>query len=66
MSDGKTLAAIARAMVSLGDSGTLAGLYQQLTGKPASNAWPDFMAAIEGLPSGVTSDDPFGHAPHAA
>ena len=66
MSDGKTLAAIAKAMVSLGDSGTLADLYQQLTGKPASNAWSDFTAAIEGLPSGVTSDDPFGSPAHAA
>lgn len=55
------LPAIAQTMVSLGDAGTLADLYQQLTGAPAGNAWPDFMAAIESLPGGVTSDDPFGH-----
>lgn len=66
MSEGRTLAAIARAMVSLGDAGTLADLYQQLTGDSAGNAWPAFMAAIESLPGGVTSDDPFGHSPQAA
>lgn len=66
MSEKQTMAAIARAMVSLGDSGTLADLYQRLTGDSAGNAWPDFMAAIESLPGGVTSDDPFGHPPQAA
>jgi hypothetical protein len=53
------LSRIAQAMVSLGDQGTLAGLYSELTGDAASNAWPKFSAAISGLPSGVTTDDPF-------
>lgn len=57
---GQPLTAIARGMVSLGDSGTLAQLYGQLTGDSPTNAWPAFMAAIQALPYGVTSDDPFG------
>jgi len=51
---------IAQAMVSLGDSGTLAQLYAGLTANPASQAWPAFQSAIQALPNGVTSDDPFG------
>ena len=50
---------IAPAMVSLGDSGTLAQLYASLTGDDPSNAWPNFMAAVQSLPE-ITSDDPFG------
>jgi hypothetical protein len=46
-------------MVGLGDSGTLAQLYGQLTGDAANNAWPTFTSAISALPAGVTSDDPF-------
>jgi len=60
MSLGQTLGATAQAMVSLGDSRTLAELYQRLTGNSAANAWPEFMAAVQALPGGVTSDDPFG------
>lgn len=56
------LEAIAPAMVSLGDSGTLAQLYANLTSDAASNAWPKFIAAVRALPNGVTSDDPFGGA----
>lgn len=59
MSTGYALDKIAPAMVSLGDSGTLAQLYAKLTGDSASNAWSKFQAAIQALPSGVTSDDPF-------
>jgi hypothetical protein len=59
ISQGNPLNMIAPAMVSLGDSGTLAQLYASLTGDDASNALPNFMAAVQGLP-GVTSDDPFG------
>jgi hypothetical protein len=51
---------IAQGMVSLGDSGTLAQLYANLTGDQASNAWSTFMTAVNALPNGVTSDDPFG------
>jgi hypothetical protein len=60
LSQGHTLAQVAQAMVALGDSGTLAGLYHQLTGGPATNAWPTFTAALGALSGGVTSDDPFG------
>ena len=51
---------IAQTMASLKDSGTLAQLYAKLTSDSAANAWPKFQAAIQGLPNGVTSDDPFG------
>jgi hypothetical protein len=60
MSQGHSLGSIAQEMVSLGDSGTLAQLYAALTGDDASNAWTNFMAAVNGLSNGVTSDDPFG------
>jgi hypothetical protein len=60
MSQGYSLAKIAQAMVALGASGTLAQLYAQLTSSPANNAWPAFQAAVQALPNGVTSDDPFG------
>ncbi len=59
MSTGYALDKIAPAMVSLGDSGTLAQLYAKLTGDSASNAWSKFQTAIKALPNGVTSDDPF-------
>ena len=51
---------IAPEMVALGDSGTLAQLYANLSGDSASNAWSKFQNAIDGLPNGVSSDDPFG------
>jgi hypothetical protein len=59
LSQGHSLADVAQAMVALGDSGTLAQLYGQVTGNPATAAWSQFTAAINGLPGGVTSDDPF-------
>jgi hypothetical protein len=59
LSQGTDLPQIAQAMVALGDSGTLATLYAQLTGDAATNAWPKFEAAVSALPGGVTSDDPF-------
>jgi hypothetical protein len=59
MSQGHSLGEVARTMVSLGDSGTLAALYSQLTGEAASDAWPNFSSAVRALPGGVTSDDPF-------
>ena len=62
MSQGYTLDKIAPAMVALGDAGTLAQLYANLTSDAASNAWPKFQSAIQALPNGVTSDDPFGGA----
>ena len=60
ISQGYGLEKIAPAMVNLGDSGTFAQLYANLTGDSAGNAWPNFQAAIQDLPNGVTSDDPFG------
>jgi hypothetical protein len=59
LSQGHHLGQIAQAMVGLGDSGTLAALYAQLTGDDAANAWPKFQAAVAALPGGVTTDDPF-------
>jgi hypothetical protein len=60
LSQGHTLSQVAQTMVSLGDSGTLADLYAQLTGDGAANAWQSFLPAVQALPGGVTSDDPFG------
>jgi hypothetical protein len=60
MSQGFSLDKIAPEMVALGDAGTLAQLYAKLTSDSAANAWPNFQNAIQGLPNGVTSDDPFG------
>jgi hypothetical protein len=59
LSQGENLPQIAQAMVGLGDAGTLAALYAELTGDAAPNAWPNFQAAVHALPGGVTSDDPF-------
>src|ERR1035437_11148766 len=60
MSLGDSLDRIATAMVALGDAGTLAQLYANLSSDAASNAWPQLQNAIRALPNGVTSDDPFG------
>lgn len=60
ISQGFGLEKIAPAMVSLGDSGTLAQLYATLTGDDAANAFPNFQSAIAALSDGVTNDDPFG------
>jgi hypothetical protein len=66
MSQGHGLDEIAQAMVSLGDSGTLAQLFANVTSGAASNAWPMFLAAVQSLPDGVTNDDPFGGASQPA
>jgi hypothetical protein len=60
MSQGYSLNTIAPAMVALGDSGTLAQLYANVTSGAASDAWTNFQAAVQALPNGVTTDDPFG------
>lgn len=60
LSKGHSLGEIARAMVSLGDGGTLAELHEKVTGKPAGEAWSSFQQAVQALPEGITSDDPFG------
>jgi hypothetical protein len=65
MSQGYSLDKIAPAMVGLGDAGTLAQLYANLTSDAAANAWPKFQSAVKALPNGVTNDDPFGGAQSA-
>jgi hypothetical protein len=60
MSQGHSLDKIAPPMVASGDSGTLAQLYAKLTSDTASNAWPKFKSAVQALPNGITSDNPFG------
>lgn len=59
LSRGSTLSQIAQAMVGLGDAGTLAGLYAQLMGGDPVSAGRDFIAAVNALPNGITTDDPF-------
>jgi hypothetical protein len=59
MSLGYSLSDIAQAMVALGDAGTLAQLYAGLASDAASNAWPNFQAAIQSVVP-ITNDDPFG------
>ncbi len=59
LSQGHSLSQIAPAMVNLGNGGTFAQLYGNLTGDDPANAWPNFQNAINSLPNGVTNDDPF-------
>jgi hypothetical protein len=59
ISQGHSLSQIAPAMVNLGDGGTFAELYGNLTSDDPANAWPNFQDAINSLPNGVTNDDPF-------
>jgi hypothetical protein len=47
-------------LVPLGLNGTFARLYGDLTGKDPTTAWQAFIDAVQGLPGGVSSDDPFG------
>jgi len=60
MSQGFGLDRIAQTMVTLRDAGTLAQLYASLTSNAASGAFPAFVAAVQALKGGVTTDDPFG------
>src|ERR1700688_2509314 len=66
MSQGYSLDKVAQGIVSLRDTGTLAQLYSNLTSNAASGAFPAFIAAIQALPGGVTTDDPFGGAAQPA
>lgn len=63
LSQGQSFGGIAQAMVALGSSGTLAGLYAQLTGNDANTAWTAFSDAVRAVAGGVTSDDPFNGFP---
>lgn len=60
ISKGYALNQIAPALVALGNGGTFAQLYENLTSDSATNAWPNFQSAVQTLPNGVASDDPFG------
>jgi hypothetical protein len=60
MSQGYSLGNIAQGLVALGAGGTLAQLYANLTSNPANSAWTTFQAAVQALPNGITTDDPFG------
>jgi hypothetical protein len=66
ISQGHSLSQIAQTMVRVGDTGTLAELYAQLTGGATSNAWPTFISAVHARPNGVTTDDPFNGLAAAA
>ena len=66
LSQGYLLSQIAPAMVNLGDGGTFAQLYGNLTGDDPANAFPNFMNAINNLPNGVQSDDPFNGMANAS
>ncbi len=66
LSQNITLPQIAQGLVALGNGGTFAALYANLTGNRAANAFPNFMSAVQALPGGVTSDDPFGALSTAA
>jgi hypothetical protein len=69
MSQGISLDRIAQGMVALGDSGTLAQLYINLTGDTSatpSDIFQAFIDALQSLPGGVTTDDPFGGASQPA
>jgi hypothetical protein len=63
LSQNIALSAICQALPPLGVSGTLAQLYANLTNNDPSTAWPNFTSAVQALPGGVTSDDPFGAMP---
>lgn len=56
---GISLTKIAPIMVVLGNNGTLAQLYQNVTGDSHVNAWSKFIAALSSKGT-LTSDDPFG------
>ena len=55
---GFSLNKIAPAMVQLGTGAAFAQLYAALTAKPATAAWPAFLAAAKALPD-IANDDPF-------
>lgn len=57
LSEGASLMTIAKAMVKLGDAGTFAALYEEVGLGKATDAWGNFMSALNGKV--VSSDDPF-------
>jgi hypothetical protein len=65
MSQNIALTTIAQGLVALGANGTFAQLYGNLTNNDPGNAYLTFMGAVQGLPTGVTNDDPFNAMPAA-
>jgi hypothetical protein len=62
LSQNYALSAIAQGLVALGNAGTFAQLYGSLSNNDPTTAWSSFQQAIQALPGGVTSDNPFGAA----
>jgi hypothetical protein len=60
LSLGHTLSEIAAALVALGDTGTLAQLYESVGEGDAADAFTNFIDAVQALPNGITTDNPFG------
>ena len=60
LSQGISLNQIAQGLVALTANGTFAQLYANVTSQPGGNAWAAFQAAVQNLPGGIASDDPFG------
>lgn len=60
LSLGHTLSEIAPALVALGDTGTLAQLYESVGEGAAADAFTNFINAVQALPNDITSDNPFG------
>lgn len=63
MSQNFSLTTIAQGLVQLGNNGTFAQLYGNLTGNNPNTAFMTFMGAINALNGQITSDDPFGAMP---
>ena len=63
---GYALPAIAQGLVPLTANGTFAQLYGNLSGNDPTTAWTSFLADVQALPGGVTTDDPFGAQPAMA
>jgi len=60
LSQGISLNQVAQGLVALTANGTFAQLYANLTSQSPDSAFPTFQAAVNALPNGITSDDPFG------
>lgn len=60
LSQGQALPAIAQGLVALGNAGTFDALAAALAVTAQGAAFAAFTAAIQALPGGITTDDPFG------
>jgi hypothetical protein len=59
LSMGYLLSDVAEELVGLGDGAPWCEVYSGLTGDDGANAWNKFLAAVQALPGGVQTDDPF-------